>query len=108
MMLSLDFSNEPKDRTKSLHVHQAEPFNAEPEDLAEFIQHHITPSHLVYGRNHGPIPDINESSYKLTVNGLVNQPIQLSLSDLKRMPKVDIVAAIQVRRKENPLTLVCW
>jgi hypothetical protein len=103
-MPPLDFSNEPKDRAKSLHIHQAEPFNAEPEDLAEFIQHHITPSHLVYGRNHGPIPDIEESSYKLTVNGSVNQPVQLSLSDLKSMPKVEIVAALQVCHMENPLT----
>jgi sulfite oxidase len=99
-MSSLDFSNEPTDRAKSLHVHQAEPFNAEPEDLTEFIKHHITPSHLVYGRNHGPIPDIKESSYSLTVNGSVVNTLHLSLSDLKSMPKVQVVAALQVRGAE--------
>ena len=97
-MSSLDFSNEPKDRTKALHVHQAQPFNAEPEDLAEFIEHHITPSHLVYGRNHGPIPDINAAEYSLTVTGAVDKMLHLSLQSLKSMLKVDVVAALQVRR----------
>jgi len=95
-MTSLDFSNEPKDRPKTLHVHQSKPFNAEPEDLREFINHHITPTHLAYGRNHGPIPDIKEEDYTLTVNGLVKHYLKLTLSDLKNMPKTDVVVALQV------------
>ena len=100
-MSSLDFSNEPKDRPKALHIHQTEPFNAEPEDLREFIQYHITPSHLVYGRNHGPIPDIKESSYNLIVNGSVDNTLRLSLADIKAMPKTEIVAALQVRGRRS-------
>ena len=95
-MPSLDFSNDPKNRPKTLHIHQKEPFNAEPEDLAEFIKHYITPTNLVYGRNHGPIPDIKEDEYVLTVDGVVKDKLKLTLSDLKAMPKVNVVAALQV------------
>ena len=95
-MTPLDFSNEPKDRPKTFRIHQFEPFNAEPEDLTEFINHHITPTHLAYGRNHGPIPDIKEEEYTLMVNGLVNNPLKLTLPDLKNMPKTVVVAALQV------------
>jgi hypothetical protein len=96
IMGPLDFSNEPKDRPKTLHVHQSEPFNAEPEDLTEFINHYITPSHLTFKRNHGPIPDIKEEEYTLTVTGLVNHPLKLTFLDLKSMPKTDVVSALQV------------
>lgn len=95
-MKELDFSNDPKDRPKTLRIHQSEPFNAEPEDLTEFINHHITPIDLVYHRNHSPIPDIKEDEFVLTVNGLVDHILELSLSDLKSMPKMDVVAALQV------------
>ena len=95
-MPSLDFSNEPKDRPKTLLIHQSEPFNAEPEDLTEFINHHITPTSLVYGRNHGPIPDIKETDYKLVVNGLVDHELKLTLSDIKALPKATVITALQV------------
>ena len=98
-MPSLDFSNEPKNRPKTLLVHQSEPFNAEPEDLSEFINHHVTPTNLVYGRNHGPIPDIMDADYTLTVNGLVDQELKLTLSDIKSLPKTTVVTALQVLPK---------
>jgi sulfite oxidase len=99
MSPSLDFSNDPKDRPRTLHIHQKEPFNAEPEHLSDLISHNITPTHLVYGRNHGPIPNVKEDEYTLNVNGLVNTNLSLSLSDLKRFPKTSIVASLQVRRE---------
>jgi DMSO/TMAO reductase YedYZ molybdopterin-dependent catalytic subunit len=96
MPTSLDFSNDPKDRPKTLHIHQSEPFNAEPEDVSDLINHNITPTHLVYGRNHGPIPNITEEEYVLTVDGLVNTKLSLRLSELKEFPKTSIVASLQV------------
>lgn len=106
--MPLDFSNEPKDRPKTLHVHQAEPFNAEPEDLREFISHAITPLHLVYGRNHGPIPDIKEHDYRLAINGLVKKELTLKLSDLKNMQRTTVVTALQVFSSVATLMPVCW
>jgi DMSO/TMAO reductase YedYZ molybdopterin-dependent catalytic subunit len=95
-MTSLDFSNDPKDRPETLHIHQSKPFNAEPENLTNFIENSITPMDLVYGRNHGPIPDIKEKDYVLTIDGLVGNKTRLTLSEIKGMPKVDVVAALQV------------
>jgi sulfite oxidase len=96
-MAPLDFSNDPKDHPNTLHIHQSQPFNAEPEDLNALISHNITPTRLVYGRNHGPIPDIKEDEYNLVVDGLVGNKLELRLSDLKSMPKLDVIAALQVR-----------
>jgi len=106
-MPALDFSKDPKTHPNTLHVHQEEPFNAEPADPAELIKHHITPTTLVYGRNHGPIPDIKEHEYSLTINGLVNHELTLTLSDLKTMAKTHVVAALQVLCSATLLTIVC-
>jgi len=95
-MPELDFSRDPKTHPESLYIHQEHPFNAEPADPAELIKHPITPANLVYGRNHGPIPDIQEKDYTLTVHGLVDHPLHLTLSDLKSMHKVEVVTALQV------------
>jgi sulfite oxidase len=93
----LDFSKDPKTYPATLHLHQKEPLNAEPFDSRELIAHNITPLHLIFDRNHGPIPDITEDGYRLTVNGLVTRPMEFTLSDLKEMPPTEIVAALQVR-----------
>ena len=95
-MAHLDFVNDPKDHPRTLHVHQEQPFNAEAGDLAELIKYNITPTNLVFTRNHGPIPDIQEDAYRLRVDGLVENPLTLSLSDLKQMPRTDVVVALQV------------
>jgi sulfite oxidase len=96
-MRALDFSNDPKHRPKTLRILQSQPFNAEPDDLAEFINYYVTPTDLVFGRNHGPIPDIKEDKYTLTIDGLVDNKLILTLSELKSMPKCDVVAALQVK-----------
>jgi len=106
MAPSLDFSNDPKDRPKELYIHQKEPFNAEPENLADLINHNITPIHLVFGRNHGPIPDIKEAEYRLTVNGLVEKELSLTLEDLKKFPRTEIVTAMQVTTLPTDLGMI--
>nr|WP_232295322.1 sulfite oxidase [Parafrankia sp. EUN1f] len=64
-------------------VHEWEPFNAEPPPgvLAEAP---ITPVEAFYSRNHGPVPDTDRDSWRLAVAGLVDRPLSLSLSDLRR------------------------
>lgn len=49
-------------------------------------------------RNHGGIPEINESSYYFDVGGLVNNPRRLTLDDLKNeeiFPRMSTVSTIQ-------------
>jgi sulfite oxidase len=64
-------------------VHEAEPYNAEPppEALAGAPR---TPVDTFYTRNHGPVPDIDETSWQLRVDGMVEHELQLSLADLHR------------------------
>jgi sulfane dehydrogenase subunit SoxC len=48
----------------------------------------VTPADLHFQRHHNGIALIDPRKYKLTVHGLVERPIVLSLSDLKRFPAV--------------------
>ena len=48
----------------------------------------ITPSDLHFQRHHNGIAVIDPSRYALTIHGLVDQPLVLSLEELKRFPAV--------------------
>jgi DMSO/TMAO reductase YedYZ molybdopterin-dependent catalytic subunit len=43
----------------------------------------------------GQFPTIPKSSYRLTVDGLVNQPLELSFEDLKKLPRTELVRDFQ-------------
>lgn len=87
----------------TLVIRQEEPLNAGPplETLAEAF---ITPNDLFFVRNHAPIPDIDPHTYRLSIGGMVHQPLSLSLEQLKRdFPRVSIPATLQCagnRRRE--------
>jgi DMSO/TMAO reductase YedYZ molybdopterin-dependent catalytic subunit len=104
----LDYSNEPTNRPNTLLIHDKGPFNAEPKNLAELIKYDITPSHLVFARNHSPIPDIKAEEYTLTVNGLVNNVLRFSLAEIMAMPKTTIVCAMQVISSGKASNIVRW
>lgn len=75
-------------------IHEQEPFNAgpPPERLVEDAQ---TPTELFFVRNHGPIPALNPSEYRLVVHGLVERPLSLSLADLAKLPRQQSAATLQ-------------
>lgn len=55
-----------------------------------------TPNQLFFIRSHmGPPPSINVPAWRLTLDGLVEKPLKLSLADLKKMPKVEVPAVLQ-------------
>ncbi|KAF7123239.1 hypothetical protein RHSIM_Rhsim12G0099200 [Rhododendron simsii] len=61
---------------------EAEPFNAEP-PRATLISSYVTPVDFFYKRNHGPVPVVdNIESYRLSICGLVEKPMELSLADV--------------------------
>jgi sulfite oxidase len=64
-------------------VHGMEPFNAEPPPAA-LAGRAVTPVEAFYSRNHGPVPAIDPATWRLRVDGLVDQGLDLSLSDLRR------------------------
>jgi sulfite oxidase len=62
-------------------VHKIEPLNAEPPK--ELLNSYITPVELFYVRNHGDVPKIDPTHYRLVVHGLVEKQLVLSLDDIK-------------------------
>jgi len=46
----------------------------------------ITPSSLHFERHHAGVPKIDPAKHTLLVHGLVEQSIEFSLDDLKRLP----------------------
>jgi sulfite oxidase len=63
-----------------LIVYEDEPFNAESSRAALDAQ--ITATDAFYVRGHGPVPDLDPDTFRLRVEGLVERPLELSLSDL--------------------------
>nr|CAG8563926.1 6290_t:CDS:2 [Entrophospora candida] len=72
------------------------PFNAESPLSLLLKQGFITPTPLHYVRNHGPVPKLSWDTHRLIVDGLVKNPLNLSMDDIASLPYL-----------EFPLTMVC-
>jgi hydroxyacylglutathione hydrolase len=44
----------------------------------------VTPTELFFVRNHGPVPEVDPATYRLTIGGLVSEPLDLTLAELRR------------------------
>lgn len=88
--MSLPLTGKP-----SLLVRVEQPFNAEPPaDLLR--QSLLTPRELFFVRNHGSIPGVDPTSYRLSVTGRVQKPLELSLDDLRTgFPRHTLLATLQ-------------
>lgn len=62
-------------------VHTQVPLNSEPK-LNVLTNSWITPVESFYVRSHAPNPTIDNSSFRLTVEGLVDKPLSISLAEL--------------------------
>ncbi|CAL9158528.1 sulfite oxidase-like isoform X1 [Musa acuminata AAA Group] len=88
-----DYSQEPP-RHPSLKVNSKEPFNAEPHRAA--LLSYITPIDFFYKRNHGPIPVVDDiQRYNVSIGGLVEKPLEISMFEIRRLPKYNVVATLQ-------------
>jgi sulfite oxidase len=65
-----------------LIVRTQDPYNAEPRLLA-LVADQITPVNHFYVRNHGPIPTVDVKGFRLTIDGLVEKPLTLTLDELR-------------------------
>src|SRR5438093_12485835 len=52
----------------------------------EALHHDITPAGLHYLLIHYDIPVVNASTWRLTIDGLVDEPVSLSLAELRSRP----------------------
>jgi len=48
----------------------------------------ITPSSLHFERHHAGVPEIDPATHTLTIHGLVDRPLVLTVDELKRLPSV--------------------
>jgi len=89
-----DYSREPP-RHPSLNINAKEPFNAEP-TRQDLIVSYITPVDYFFKRNHSPIPILEDNGrYSLAIDGLVEKPIELSLAQIRLLPKYNVTATLQ-------------
>lgn len=68
-----------------LVVHRAHPLNGET-SIPTLIGGVVMPNPQFYVRNHFQIPKLDQSNWRLKVDGLVERPLSLSLRDLLKMP----------------------
>src|SRR5215469_11587935 len=69
-----------------------------PEDLETpltALNSWLTPTDAFYVRQHLPRPKVDPQTYRLTVNGLVSKPLELTLSDLERLSQYTIPATLE-------------
>ncbi len=73
--------------------------NDRPEDLetpVRYLDSWITPVDSFFVRQHLPRPPaIDPDAYRLTVNGMVPRPLQLSLTDLRNLPQYTVTATLE-------------
>jgi sulfite oxidase len=82
------------DKHPELIVREREPLNAGPPPHL-ITRSRITPNDLFFVRNHAPVPEIVPDDYRLSIGGLVDRPLSLSLADLTELPQVHTEATLQ-------------
>ena len=96
-------TTDPSPKHPGVMVQRDQPFNAET-PLGLLRRGYVTPRELFYVRNHGSLPAIDPATYRLTVDGLVERPLELSLKQLKsEFPREDMVVTLYCagnRRRE--------
>lgn len=82
-------------RTAGSAVHSVAPLNVEP-PLERLRASFLTAPQDFYVRCHGEIPRLGEESHHLRVEGMVQTPLELSMSELKgRFPHHAVQATLQ-------------
>jgi DMSO/TMAO reductase YedYZ molybdopterin-dependent catalytic subunit len=78
---------------KDLTINSTRPKDYEM-TLAGF-SHWITPDDSFFVRCHHFTPDIQPSAWTLKIDGEVNQPLTLSMSDLRALPRTSYIAVLE-------------
>ena len=55
----------------------------------------ITPSAQLFAVSHYNVPEIDSESWRLKISGLVNQPRVLSLKDVRKRPRKEVIATLE-------------
>jgi DMSO/TMAO reductase YedYZ molybdopterin-dependent catalytic subunit len=60
-----------------------------------FLEGYITPVERFFVRSHHYVPTVDGAAWKLELSGKVNTPLALSMDDLKKMPRVELVSVLE-------------
>jgi DMSO/TMAO reductase YedYZ molybdopterin-dependent catalytic subunit len=77
-----------------LLVHRAHPLNCET-SLPSLVGGVVMPNARFYVRNHFQIPNLDAAAFRLTVGGLVERPLSLSMRELHNMRSQTLVATLE-------------
>jgi len=77
-----------------LVVHRAHPLNCET-SIPALLGGVIVPNAHFYVRNHFQIPTLDPATFRLTVGGLVERPLSVSLRDLHNMRSQTLVVTLE-------------
>ena len=84
----------PEAAGKELIVRSKAPFNAEPK-LADLVAEPVTSVQHFYVRNHGALPQVDEKAFRLSVEGMVERRLTLTLREVQeRFPLREIDATL--------------
>ena len=61
----------------------------------EALRYDVTPLGLHYLLTHYDIPDVDPATYRLSIGGLVERPVSLSLDDLRARPRVTAAVTLE-------------
>ncbi len=84
----------PEGKDPSLVIHSQDPLNAGP-PLAALRAQEVTGSDLFFLRNHGTLPRLDPAAHRLVVDGLVEEPLALSLAEIRSLPQVRRTATLE-------------
>ena len=77
------------------HLITLSPRPADLETSADGLLDEITPTRDFFVRCHTYVPKVDLSTWKLKVGGLVEKPLELTLADLKRLPRASMVSVLE-------------
>ncbi len=73
------------------------PVRFDPKDLTSFI----VSNDEFFAVSHYGIPTVDASTYKLRITGLVERPLELTLADLKKRPRVEHAVGFECSGNNN-------
>src|SRR5215468_1134602 len=77
-----------------LVLHRAHPLNCET-SVPALIGGAVMPNAHFYVRNHFQIPVLDPSAWRLSVRGLVDRPLSVSLRDLQSLPSQTLIVTLE-------------
>jgi DMSO/TMAO reductase YedYZ molybdopterin-dependent catalytic subunit len=75
-------------------VHRADPLNSETR-LADLGENLMTPNSSFYVRNHFPSPRLDPAAWRLTVGGLVERALSLTVGELQHLRTQTLTATLE-------------